>query len=334
MPIKMSGFGDVAREFDDAAKAIAALDGDLAEVRFDPADPSSVESAIANVEAAIDRKLGAYRGNTIVETWVAEIKKKYREELIERAATARMETPTEQDMGDEAAIYRRLNNAAFDLIAADFQTYGETIKKLARLLRNPEIEPITQQLTQGIDLEAWLKAANDTQGSWVGSAKLSWPADHEKELGTVILLIEKMAKDDDMPSNISHQFYYNGNNITSNLANMTRQLIVPFVRDYIAYLKDRQPAPMKMALPEPTRAVPVQAHPIHTVVVWTTFIIGLVLLALGGFAVWHGSTSDTEINILGSSFKSGSIGAVAIFLGALLIVLIFRRLLTSVERLK
>jgi hypothetical protein len=333
MPIKVSGLGDITRELDNAVKAIAALDGDLTKVRFDPSDPSSVETAIADMEAAIDKKVGAYRGNTIVESWIAEIKKKYRENLIQRAATARMETPTEQDMGDEAAIYRRLNNATFDLIAADFQTYGETIKKLARLLRNPEIEPITQRLTQGIDLETWLKDAKDTQGSWVGSAKLSWPTDHEKELGTVILLIERMANDHDMPSGFAYQFYYTGNNITSNLANMTRQLIVPFVRDYIAYLKDQQPTPAKTAPPEHARS-PVQAHPIHTMVLWTTFIMGLTLLALGGFALWHGSTSDTEISIVGSGFKSGSIGAVAIFLGAALILFVFRRLLTSVERLK
>jgi predicted nucleotide-binding protein len=37
--------------------------------------------------------------------------------------------------------------------------------------------------------------------------------------------------------NFSHTFYYNGNKITANLQNMARQLIVPFARDYIDYVK-------------------------------------------------------------------------------------------------
>jgi hypothetical protein len=333
MPIKVTGLEALTRDLDQAVKAIRALDGELTEVKFDPSDPSSVESAIADVETAIDRKVGAYRGNPIVESWITEIKAKYRKNLLDRAATARMEVPMEQEMGDEAAIYRRLNNAAFDLSSADFQTYGEKVKKLARLLHDPEIDPITQRLTQGIDFDAWLKAAEGTQGSWVGSAKLRWPTDHKEELGTVILLIERMAEDDDKPSSFSNQFYYTGNNITSNLANMTRQLIIPFVRDYVAYLKDESP-PVKKLKTEAARSPPVQAHPIHTLIGWSTIAMGLVLMGFGSFALWRGSEGTTEISIVGNSFKSGNVGAVAIFLGVVLLIANYRRLLTSVERLK
>ncbi|MHB0772325.1 hypothetical protein ACYCVF_25205 [Bradyrhizobium sp. 1.29L] len=333
MPIKATAVGDLTRNLDQAVKAIQSLDGALTEVKFDPSDPSSVQGAIVDVEAAIDRRVGAYRGNPIVEPWIAEIKEKYRKELLDRAAKARAAAPMEQEMGDEAAIYRRLNNAAFDLSSADFQTYSETIKKLARLLRNQEIEPITQRLTQGIDLDAWVKGADETGGSWLGSKKLSWPADHEKELGTIILLIERMAEKD-QASDIAYQFYYTGNNITSNLSNMTRQLIIPFVRDYVAYLKDARPAPAKKPEAESLLPAPMQAHPIHKLVGWSTTLVGFALICVGVYGMWVGATSSTEINIMGNSFKSGSVGIASIFIGAVVLILNHRRLLTSVERVR
>jgi predicted nucleotide-binding protein len=35
----------------------------------------------------------------------------------------------------------------------------------------------------------------------------------------------------------AHTFYYNGNNVTSNLQNLVRQVFVPFARDYIDHVK-------------------------------------------------------------------------------------------------
>jgi hypothetical protein len=53
------------------------------------------------------------------------------------------------------------------------------------------------------------------------------------------------------------------------------------------------------------------------------------LLALG-----RGNEGATEISIVGNSFRSGNVGIAAIFLGVVLLIANYRRLLTSVERLK
>jgi hypothetical protein len=330
MPLRVTGLDQLAHKLEEASSAIKALDGQLTEVTFDPQDPSSVERAIFEVEAAIDAKVGSYRGNSIVDAWVAEIKEKYRQELLDRAAGARLNDQGE-GMDSEPSIFRRLNNAASDLSAASFQTYGQAISKLARLLHSPEIEAITERMTRGVDLDTWLKGCEETKGSWVGSAKLRWPEEHEKELGTKILIIDRMAGDDRYATNFSYQFYYTGSNITSNLSSMTRQFMIPFVRDYVDYIRREIPPPKEK--PDIQNPIAMRAHPIHMLVGWSTTILGLTLIGAGIYALVLGATSSTEISIMGNTFKSESVGAMAIFLGAVAIILNYRRLLTSVERL-
>lgn len=89
--IKITGLDKLQRDLADAQKALAAIDGELGSVRFDPHDPSSIESAIASVEQMIDERVGAYASNPIVKPMVGEMKEKYREAILERAAAARLE---------------------------------------------------------------------------------------------------------------------------------------------------------------------------------------------------------------------------------------------------
>jgi hypothetical protein len=74
MAIKITGLGDLHRDLGQASQALEALRGQLTTVKFDPNDPSSVDLAIADVEAAIDAKVASFRGNAIVEQFVEGIK--------------------------------------------------------------------------------------------------------------------------------------------------------------------------------------------------------------------------------------------------------------------
>jgi hypothetical protein len=46
MAFEITGLDKLQKELDQASKAFAALDGEITTLRFDPADPSSVETAI------------------------------------------------------------------------------------------------------------------------------------------------------------------------------------------------------------------------------------------------------------------------------------------------
>jgi hypothetical protein len=88
--IKITGLDKLQRDLADAQKALAAIDGQLGSVRFDPHDPSSIENAIASMEQMIDERLGKYASNPIIKPMVSGMKEKYREAILEKAAAARL----------------------------------------------------------------------------------------------------------------------------------------------------------------------------------------------------------------------------------------------------
>lgn len=88
--IKIEGCDQLTMELDDAQKALAALDGDLGIVKFDPQDPESIESAIKQIDSIIDDRLGAYATNLIIAPLAEQMKEHYRDEIIGQAAAARL----------------------------------------------------------------------------------------------------------------------------------------------------------------------------------------------------------------------------------------------------
>ena len=94
--VKITGLDKLTRTLDGAQKAIAAIDGELGAVNFNPNDPGSIEAAIAQMEAMIDERLGDYASNPIVAPMMKGMKERYRDAIIERAAQARMESDSDQ----------------------------------------------------------------------------------------------------------------------------------------------------------------------------------------------------------------------------------------------
>lgn len=90
--IKVSGLDKLQRQLDDFSEAAKALDGEISTVNFDPHDPSSVEAAVVQMEQAIDAKIAAYRDSELVENIATQLKDRYRQEIYDRAAKARLQT--------------------------------------------------------------------------------------------------------------------------------------------------------------------------------------------------------------------------------------------------
>ncbi len=89
--IKITGLDKLQRNLKDAQKALEALDGELGTVNFNPHDPASIEAAIHQVERLVDDRVGAYASNPIIGPMADEMKGKYREAILEKAAAARLE---------------------------------------------------------------------------------------------------------------------------------------------------------------------------------------------------------------------------------------------------
>jgi hypothetical protein len=95
--MKISGLDAFKRKMTELEKAVADLDGHIAEVIFDPHDPASfdphspasIELAIQKYHIAVDEKVAMYAHNELVVAIRDEYKENGRKAILELAATAR-----------------------------------------------------------------------------------------------------------------------------------------------------------------------------------------------------------------------------------------------------
>lgn len=87
----LAGLNKLQRQLEDAQKILNSLDGELCTVSFNPNDPESIEAAIQQIWTVIDERVGTHTSNPIIGPLAEEMKERYREEILERAATARLE---------------------------------------------------------------------------------------------------------------------------------------------------------------------------------------------------------------------------------------------------
>lgn len=116
MSFEITGLDDLEREMTLLAEVAEALDGDLATLSFDPADQTSVERAIADMKLAIDQKVAGFGRSAMVDGLVAQIKQQYEEEILSRAAAARLNKEA-NDMTNasiDQTIFRQIENTVSD----------------------------------------------------------------------------------------------------------------------------------------------------------------------------------------------------------------------------
>ena len=135
-------------------------------------------------------------------------------------------------MANKEQLFKRINNALLDMQASTAQTFEQHFLTFARLLADPSLQSINQQLVADLDVEKFLSDSSKTQGSMVGSARLAWPMDADEVLGLKWLLIQKFAREPSLLLNFAHTYYTVGRNLTGEFHSLTRQLLIPFGRDY------------------------------------------------------------------------------------------------------
>ena len=88
---KVQGLDKLTKQLEEAQRAFSDLDGEMGSVSFDPTDPGSIEAAIHQMEALIDERLGRYAKNPLVAPMAEEIRENFRQQILEKAAQARLE---------------------------------------------------------------------------------------------------------------------------------------------------------------------------------------------------------------------------------------------------
>ncbi|WP_421789932.1 hypothetical protein [Hyphobacterium sp.] len=95
--MRIKGLDSFAKKMKNLEKTVAALDGDLAKVSFDPFDPQSIELAIKEMEAEIDARVSGGHQDKLTENVVSALKEQGRTAILERAAKARLEAESSDD---------------------------------------------------------------------------------------------------------------------------------------------------------------------------------------------------------------------------------------------
>lgn len=159
-----------------------------------------------------------------------------------------------------ASVLEDLNNAILDLQQADYNTYERPLKKLAKALQSDELKDINDILKSRVDFDGFV-SRSDPGGSMAGSARLLWPDDKEKEFGLIIVLIERGAENPRWFMNFGHEWFYDGSKTIAGIRKMTKSVIVPFARDYKAYVQQQLPVPVTETRPaDKTKVFIVHGH--------------------------------------------------------------------------
>jgi hypothetical protein len=135
-------------------------------------------------------------------------------------------------MTNREPLFKRINNALLDMQASTSQTFEQHFLTFARLVADVSLQSLNQRLVADLDVERFLEKSSKIQGGMVGSARLIWPEEADEVLGLKWLLIQKFAREPHQLINFAHTYYTIGRSLTSELHSLTRQLLIPFGRDY------------------------------------------------------------------------------------------------------
>lgn len=164
-------------------------------------------------------------------------------------------------MTEGSDIFREINSAVLDLQGASLQNFERPLKRIAQLLNHPDLLLAHQDLSSKVDLEAFLADSERTGGTMFGSQTLQWPDDPNLQLGLFLKLIDMLAADASFAISFSHEFFSSGSShVITGIHGMTRDLIIPFTRDFKRYVLSQGKPAARLVIPSSNKVFIVHGH--------------------------------------------------------------------------
>ncbi len=88
MKFEIKGLDQLQRGLREASDALKVLDGTIGSVHFNPSDPASVDAAVAEVNAMVDKRVAPWKDNQLVKQVASGLKERYAAGIRERARKA------------------------------------------------------------------------------------------------------------------------------------------------------------------------------------------------------------------------------------------------------
>ncbi len=156
-------------------------------------------------------------------------------------------------MADNLDVFEQLRHATLDLQCADYQTYEKPLRRICKLLGIPGLAEANRELTNGLTLEKFLCESQESGTGMVGSHRLAWPDDDKEQLGITLLLILKMGEEPDSLLDFGHTYFSSSSKHIAALRAVVGQLIIPFLRDYKAFVLNTGKPEPKVTMPKSNR---------------------------------------------------------------------------------
>ncbi|RCK18705.1 hypothetical protein, partial [Thalassospira profundimaris] len=120
-------------------------------------------------------------------------------------------------MKQESDLFVQINNAVLDLQQTDSQNFHQPLKRLGRLLQHDQLRTFNLEISRNLNLDDFISKSNETQGGFVGSAKLVWPDDDLEILGLQLLLVLKFSEKPEELIHFCHTFFYSNGKISGHI---------------------------------------------------------------------------------------------------------------------
>ena len=141
---------------------------------------------------------------------------------------------TESDLSASPALtlaFQDLEDATEDFKQAEFK---DAARVLNRLVLAFDREPMMSFLTEAlpvVDFDDWLKRAEATAGSSVGSAALPWPDDRAERVSMKVELCRSIAARKIDLLNFVHNHFHTGGSLSAQVFTFHGKVLLPLVRD-------------------------------------------------------------------------------------------------------
>ena len=141
---------------------------------------------------------------------------------------------TEADLTASPALklaFQDLEDAAADFKQAEFKDAARVLNRLILALDREPLVGFLSETLPTVDFEGWLKRADSTAGSFVGSASLPWPDDRAERVSMKVALCRSIASGKVDLLNFVHSHFHTGSALSAHVFIFHSKILLPLLRD-------------------------------------------------------------------------------------------------------
>jgi hypothetical protein len=155
-------------------------------------------------------------------------------------------------------LLRDFDDATHDVAYSNSGTFEANLARWFEVIDEAlALNRVIAELVQSVDVDGWYKECSDTQGSFIGSAKLIWPAG-QKRLAMQVALMRAISSGKPDYGDVDNTFFGNVK-YDDMVAELNQQIFSPMARDLRKHIERRYRSlsDIEKVAPASDRTVPV-----------------------------------------------------------------------------